>query len=141
MSIGASAMTAQRVRMNIISTNMANAQTTKTDEGGPYKRQDPVFEAVNAGKVDSFEDLLDPNYGTELKKVQVSSIHQDPNPPKRVFDPNHPDAGEDGYVEMPNITIMTEMVNMIAATRAYEANATVVNEAKNVALKALEIGR
>ena len=138
MEISSSGLTAQRLRMNILSSNLANAQTTRTPEGGPYKRKDVVF---TAQPVDEFGKYLDDAFGTQLDKVNVTSIHQDTNPPKRVFDPGNPDAGKDGYVEMPNIQVMTEMVNMIAATRSYEANTTALNEAKNMALKALEIGR
>ncbi len=138
MEISSSGLSAQRLRMNILSSNLANAQTTRTPEGGPYKRKDVVFEAK---PVDEFGKYLDDAFGTQLDKVNVTNIHEDKSAPKRVFDPGHPDAGKDGYVEMPNIQVMTEMVNMIAATRAYEANTTALNEAKNMALKALEIGR
>ncbi len=139
MDISASALAAQRVRMNTLSANLANAQTTRTDEGGPYKRRDVVFQSAPTGNV--FEDYLDETYGTQLQKVKVSDIHVDKAPARKVFDPSHPDADKTGYVEMPNVQVMTEMVNMIAATRAYEANATALNSAKQMAVKALEIGR
>ena len=138
MEISSSGLTAQRLRMNVLSSNLANAQTTRTEEGGPYKRKDVVFTASAA---DEFGRYLDDAYQTELQKVKVTDIHQDTNPPRRVYDPGHPDADKDGYVELPNIQVMTEMVNMIAATRSYEANTTALNEAKNMAVKALEIGR
>lgn len=140
MNISSSGLAAQRVRMNVLSSNLANAQTTRTADGkGPYKRKDAVFSATPTGN--PFEDFLDDSMNTQLKKVQVVNIHEDTKDPKLVFNPNHPDANDDGYVAMPNVQVMTEMVNMIAATRAYEANATALNEAKQMALKALEIGR
>ena len=141
MDISSSGLAAQRIRMNILSANLANAQTTRGGPGGgPYRRKDVVFSAVPAAK--PFENLiLDPNFGTQISKVKVADIHTDPSPPKRVFDPSNADADKDGYVEMPNIQPMTEMVNMITATRSYEANTTALNNAKQMAMKALEIGR
>lgn len=139
MEISASGLAAQRARMNILSANLANAQSTKGDEGGPYRRRDVVLSAVPQGS--EFEDYLDESYGTQAKKVQVVAIHKDTTAPRRVFDPSHPDADGQGYVSMPNIQVMTEMVNMIAATRAYEANVTAFNEAKTMASRALDIGR
>lgn len=139
MKISSSALAAQRTRMNILSTNLANAQTTRTPEGGAYRRQDVVFSAVPTGT--PFEDFLDDTLNTQLKKVRVVDIHKDMSDLKKVFNPKHKDADKDGYVEMPNVQVMSEMVNMIAATRAYEANATALNEAKSLAVKALEIGR
>ena len=139
MDISASGLAAQRLRMNVLSTNLANAQSTRGDDGGPYRRRDVVFQAVPTGE--KFEDFLNGTQGTELRRVQVSDIHQDNRDPRRVYDPGHPDADPQGYVSLPNVQVMTEMVNMIAATRAYEANATAVDDAKQMAVKALEIGR
>lgn len=141
MDISSSGLAAQRIRMNVLSSNLANAQTTRGEDGGPYKRRDVVFSAQPTGNM--FEDYLHETSGTgtELRKVEVVDIHKDTNAPKRVYDPAHPDADAEGYVEMPNIQVMSEMVNMIAATRAFEANATVLNDSKQMALKALEIGR
>ncbi len=139
MAISSSGLAAQRLRMNLLSTNLANAQTTRTPDGGPYKRQDVVFSAVPMGN--DFEDFLDNTHLTKLNKVEVVDIHQDQKPAKRIFNPTHADADKDGYVEMPNIEVMTEMVNMITATRAYEANATALNASKEMATKAIEIGR
>jgi flagellar basal-body rod protein FlgC len=139
MNISSSGLAAQRIRMNVLSTNLANASTTRTPEGGPYKRRDVVFSSLPTGN--PFEDYLDESWGTQLQKVRVVDIHKDKAPPRRVHDPSHPDADKDGYVQMPNIQVMTEMVNMITATRAYEANTTAINSAKQMALKALEIGR
>jgi flagellar basal-body rod protein FlgC len=138
MNISSSGLAAQRVRMNVLSSNLANANTTRTPEGGPYKREDVVFSATN---VSDFENLLDEDWGTELKKVQVVDIHKDTKAPRMVLDPSHPDANAEGYVAMPNIQTMTEMVNMIAATRAFEANTTALNSAKSMANTAIEIGR
>ena len=139
MTISSSGLAAQRMRMNILSSNLANAETTRTQEGGPYKRKDVVFTADAMGT--PFEDFLDGTFLTQLKQVRVTDIHEDQQDSKRVFEPNHPDADKNGYVEKPNVQVMTEMVNMIAATRAYEANATALNSAKDMAMKALEIGR
>ena len=125
--------------MNVLSSNLANAQSTRTEEGGPYKRKDVVFSAV--GVDGTFSDFLDSTMETQLKKPQVVDIHEDTKSPRTVFDPSHPDANEEGIVELPNIQVMNEMVNMITATRAYEANATALNESKQMAMKALEIGR
>ena len=140
MNISSSGLSAQRLRMNVLSANLANANTTRTPEGGPYKRQDVVFSAMPEGN-NPFESLLDQDYGTQLKKVNVTQIHQDTREPRRVHDPSHPDADKDGFVEMPNIQVMSEMVNMITATRSFEANTTALNAAKSMAMKALEIGR
>ncbi len=139
MNISSSGLAAQRVRMNVLSSNLANANTTRTPEGGPYKRQDVVFSANAVGN--EFEDFLDEDWGTQLKKVQVVDIHKDTKAPRRVLDPTNPDADANGYVNMPNIQVMTEMVNMIAATRAFEANTTALNAAKSMANTALEVGR
>lgn len=140
MNISSSGLAAQRVRMNVLSSNLANANTTRTPEGGPYKREDVVF-AANAASGNDFEGYLDEDWGTQLKKVQVIDIHKDTKAPRMVHDPSHPDANGDGYVAMPNIQVMTEMVNMIAATRAFEANTTALNSAKSMANTAIEIGR
>ena len=140
MNISSSGLAAQRLRMNVLSSNLANAQTTKVPgEDGPYRRQDVVFSAVAEGS--EFEDFLDEANQTKLSKVKVVDIHEDTRAPKEVYDPSHPDADERGIVKLPNIEAMSEMVNMIAATRAYEANTTALNNAKQMALKALEIGK
>ncbi len=141
MDISSSGLAAQRVRMNVLSANLANAQSTRGDEGGPYKRRDVVLSAVPTGNM--FEDYLNDTsgHGTELRKVQISAIHKDQKPPRHVYDPANPDADATGYVDLPNIQVMSEMVNMIAATRSFEANATALNDAKQMAMKALEIGR
>jgi len=140
LDIGASALTAQRLRMDIIAQNIANASTTRTSDGTPYRRKVTVFEerTLNA----PFSDYLTESSKDMFigKGVRVARIVEDNSPFKRVYDPGHPDADEAGYVNMPNVDIITEMVNMISATRAYEANVTAINSSKSMALKALEIG-
>ncbi|NMA64093.1 MAG: flagellar basal body rod protein FlgC [Syntrophomonadaceae bacterium] len=135
-----SGMTAQRLRMDVIASNLANINTTRTEAGGPYRRQLVIFEARNPRSGHSFKDVL----GQQLEGgagVRVKKIIEDQAPFKRVFDPAHPDAGDDGYVNMPNVNVVAEMVDMISATRAYEANVTALDATKGMALKALEIGR
>ena len=131
--ISASALKANRIRLNTISSNIANVETTSTPEGGPYKKKSVYFKT----KPISFKDELD----TSLQGVEVTKIIEDNEEPKRIYDPSHPDAGDDGYVAMPNISVIKEMVDMMSATRSYEANTTVIKSAKRMALKALEIGR
>jgi len=127
MDISASGMRAQRTRMNTISSNIANAHTTRTAEGGPYQRKDVVL------RENTFEN--------ELSSVEVEKIVNDTREGSRIFEPNNPDADENGYVTMPNVNIMEEMVNMIGSTRAFEANTTAIKAQKDMALKALAIGR
>jgi flagellar basal-body rod protein FlgC len=127
MDISASGMRAQRTRMNVISSNITNAQTTRTADGGPYRRRDVVL------RENSFEN--------ELSSVELEAIVDDPTPGKRVHEPGHPDADEQGYVTLPNVNLMEEMVNMMGASRAFEANTTAVRTQKDMAEKALAIGR
>ena len=134
----ASGLTAERLRMDVISNNIANVNTTRTAEGGPYRRQMVVF-APRTGTSPFGQVLAQQMDGGA--GVRVVGIVKDNAPLKMVFDPNHPDANPDGYVAMPNVNIVSEMVDMITATRAYEANVTAVNAAKSMAMKALEIGR
>ncbi len=134
----ASGMTAERLRMDVISNNIANANTTRTVEGGAYRRQMVVFEP-RSGQA-SFGEMLSRQIDAG-DGVRVTGITKDNAPLKLMYDPNHPDANRDGYVEMPNVNIVTEMVDMITASRAYEANVAAVNAAKSMAAKALDIGR
>ena len=141
MEISASGLSAQRTRLNIISQNLANAYTTRTAEGGPYRRQITVLSAAPfvshlTQAMDQPEYISDPRRG-----VLVDEVKTDPSPFKRVFDPHHPDADDEGYVNMPNVEVVTEMTNLINASRSYEANVTAVTATKNMAMKALEIGR
>jgi flagellar basal-body rod protein FlgC len=136
-TISASGLQAQRQRMNVISSNLANMQSTRTAEGGPYRRKEVIFSGAPV-QGPSFGGLL--NQATNrLQTVQVSAIVEDGREPKQVYDPGHPDADPQGFVTMPNINLMEEMVNLMSATRSYEANVTVLDAAKNMALKALEI--
>ncbi len=140
ITISASGLTAEKLRMDIISRNIANVNTTRTANGTPYRRQVAVFQEEDRPAV--FSDFLnDASRNLIGSGVKVSGIIEDKSPFKSVYDPGHPDADEKGYVKMPNIDIMTEMVNMISASRAYEANVTAINSAKGMAMKALEIGR
>jgi flagellar basal-body rod protein FlgC len=135
--IGASALKAHSLRLNTISSNLANVETTSTPEGGPYKKQSVFFQTKSL----SFQDQLNNQINGSVKGVEVSKIIEDKTPPRKVYDPSHPDAAEDGYVEMPNISVLEEMVDMMSATRSYQANVTSIKMAKRMALKALEIGR
>ncbi len=139
MNVSASALTAERLRMDVISKNIANANVTRTANGGPYRRAMVIFEASNGQK--PFSEYLNEASKTMVGGVKVSGIIEDTSPFKEVYDPSHPDANDDGYVKMPNVDIMAEMVDMITATRSYEANVTAMTNTKNMALKALEIGR
>ena len=130
MNISASGLEAQRVRMNIIAGNLANAQSTHSPEGGPYRRKDVVF-----------SEILNSMTGSEPGEVKVSEIIDDQRPFQVVYDPHHPDANAEGYVQLPNVNLLEEMVNMMSASRSYEANVTAINSAKSMAMKALEIGR
>ncbi|MCD6526680.1 MAG: flagellar basal body rod protein FlgC [Desulfuromonas sp.] len=137
LNISASALKAQRIRLDTISSNMANAETTRTPEGGPYKRKMVVFEPQQM----SFSDHLSAREKKALSGVRVSQIAVDNSEPRLVFDPAHPDANNEGYVAMPDIDILKETTDMMLATRAYEANITTIKSAKRMALKALEIGK
>ncbi len=140
MRIASSGMTAQRTRLNTISSNIANINTTVTPEGGPYRRKDVVFESMP--DVKNFGDILmstDPK--SEFQRVQVTDIQSDTKAPLMKYEPDHPDANPEGYVAYPNINLMEEMTNMIQASRAYEANVTALQASKDMALSSLEIGR
>lgn len=141
MEVSASGLSAQRTRLNIISQNLANAETTRTAEGGPYRRRVTVFSAQPF--VSHLQQAMDapPQQNDPRQGVLVNEISQDNSPFKKVYDPSHPDADADGYVLYPNVDVVTEMVNMVTASRSYEANVTAVSASKNMALKALEIAR
>ena len=139
MDTAASGLTAQRFRLDIISQNMANANTTRTEEGGPYKRQGVIFEQMD--NKDIFSGILDEKRKNGTNGVRVSRIVTDNTRGALVYDPAHPDADTEGYVEMPNVNIVDEMVNMISASRAYEANVTSFNTMKSMFTKTLEIGK
>jgi flagellar basal-body rod protein FlgC len=139
LHISSSGLSAQRVRMNVISSNLANANTTRTLQGGPYKRKDVVFAAQQGSG--PFQNMLKSQTDSTLSEVRVVGIITDPKPLQLKYDPQHPDANKQGYVTMPNVNIVEEMVNMISATRSYEASVAAINATKSMALKALEIGR
>ncbi|MBI5482873.1 MAG: flagellar basal body rod protein FlgC [Deltaproteobacteria bacterium] len=139
INVSSSALSAERTRMNLISSNLANASATRTAEGGPYKRKDAVFSATPMES--RFNRALDGATAQQVRQVEVSQIVEDQNPPRMQYDPGHPDADPQGYVAMPNVNVVEEMADMIGATRAYEANVTAVQAAKSMAMKTLEIGR
>lgn len=142
LNVSASGMTAERLRMDVIANNLANANTTHTDEGGPYRRKMVIFAPASGGS--SFADALAGAQGDSSNTgqgVQVQAIVPDNSPLKRIYEPGHPDADAQGYVSMPNVDTVTEMVDMMSATRAYEADVTAVNAVKAMAQKALEIGK
>jgi flagellar basal-body rod protein FlgC len=132
-------MSAQRMRMNTISSNIANINTTRTPEGGAYRRKDIVFEAIPEAK--SFGEILLNAPQKDVARVQVTDIISDRKAPLMKYEPDHPDANEDGYVAYPNINLMEEMANMIQATRAYEANVSAMHATKDMAMTSLELGR
>lgn len=136
MNISASGLTAQRLRMNVIAENVANMNTTRTAEGEAYRRKTVVLSQRSSPFSEHFKVAKNTGVG-----VEVIAIETDQSPLKLVYDPSHPDADPEGYVQMPNVDTAKEMVDMIAASRAYEANVTVLNAFKQMAMKALEIGR
>ncbi len=140
-NISSSALTAERLRMDTISQNIANANTTRTEDGTPYRRKTVVFQERQDTSFSQYlSDASKAQYNVG-GGVRVTAIVEDQTPFKEVYDPGHPDADENGIVQMPNVDVITEMVNMISATRAYEANVTALNASKSMANKALEIGK
>lgn len=138
MNISASGMTAQRLRMDIISQNIANVNTTRDENGNPYRRKAVVFSEKDATP---FQEVFLRTAGVMGNGVKVTRIIEDSKAMRKVFDPNHPDADVDGYVTYPNVNVVQEMTDLIDATRSYEANVTAFNATKNMALKGLEVGR
>lgn len=137
MDISASALTAQRVRMDVIAENLANINTTRTAEGEPYRRR---YVVMQQRQDQTFAGMLEQAKAkSNGNGVRVTEIREDQSPFKLDYNPEHPDANEDGYVQMPNVDLVVEMVDMMAATRSYEANITATNAIKSMALKALEI--
>lgn len=139
LKISSSGLTANKKRQAAISSNLANAQTTRTVEGGPYKPKEVVFasEPVN----ENFSDVLKNEINENVQGVEVKEIISSKRPPILKYEPNHPDANAEGYVAYPDINTVTEMANMMEAQRAYEANINAMNTAKSMAMKDLEIGR
>ncbi|HEX6989409.1 MAG TPA: flagellar basal body rod protein FlgC [Bacillota bacterium] len=138
LGVSASALTAERLRLETISENLANVYTTRTPSGDPYRRKMVAFATRDEGFGAILARLT--GRGEPARGVQVAGIYEDPRPFKRVYAPDHPDADADGYVELPNVDIVEEMVNLIAATRAYEANVTAFNTTKALIQSALTIG-
>jgi flagellar basal-body rod protein FlgC len=147
LRIGASALNAQRLRLDVISNNIANAETTRTVDGEPYQRQDVVFMPQGSNSSAFLPQFLAAQRSssvypdTEMGGVQTTAIVTDTTPGPQVYDPTHPDADKDGYVTYPNVNMVVEMTNMLSATRSYEAGLSVVEAAKRMALKALDIGK
>lgn len=139
-NINASGMTSQRYRMDVISENVANANTTRTEDGTPYRRKVVTFAEKNVNNT-SFSKVFGNAKSTYTGQgVKVDGLYEDTETEmNKVYDPSHPDADEDGYVTYPNVNIVMEMTNLIDASRAYEANATAFNASKNIALKGLEL--
>ncbi len=137
LEASASALTAERVRMEVASANLANANTTRTPEGGPYRRRVVFF----APLVEHLAASLAGGPVADRAGVVVAGIAEDPSPPRRVYDPGHPDADRDGFVALPNVNPVTEMADLMASARAYELNVVAFNTVKQVILKALELGR
>jgi len=129
LNVSASGMSAERLRMDVIASNLANANTTRGADGQPYRRQEVILQEKS------------PSFGEVLGGVMVAGIVDDPTPPRRVYDPGHPDADKNGYVTMPNGNPVTEMVDLITSCRGYEANVTAMNAAKQMFTKTFDVLR
>jgi flagellar basal-body rod protein FlgC len=127
LGISATGMTAERLRMDVIASNLANADTTKDVNGQPYRRREVLLQEAN------------PSFGQVLGGVQVAGIVSDPSPPRQVYDPGNPEANKQGYVSMPNVNPVSEMVDLITASRGYEANVTAMNAAKQMFTSTLNV--
>lgn len=139
MKISASGLSANRKRMEAISSNIANAEVTRTAEGGPYRPKEVVLGSEPARE--SFGEILEGELDAQTQTVHATEVISDNRPPILKYEPNHPDANEDGYVAYPDINVVKEMANMMSAQRAYESNISAINTTKSMAQKALEIGR
>lgn len=135
LQISGSGMSSQSARMNVIATNLANAEATRTPEGGPYKRKEVVFGSV------PFKEVLEGQNNSLISESKVMGVVEDTRAPQMKYDPGHPDADAQGYVALPNVNVIQEMVNMMLASRSYEANVTAVQATKDMAMRALEIGK
>ncbi len=136
LKISASGLRAQRVRMETIATNLANVHVTRTEDGGPYKKQSVVMTSADVSGA-TFKGVLD----RKMEGVDIEEIVESEKPFEKTYDPGHPDADENGYVTYPNVNVLEEMTDMVSATRSYEANVNVINTVKHMFQKALEIGR
>lgn len=143
LDTSATALTAQRLRMDVISQNMANVDTTRTEDGTPYKRKTVLFEEI--GQRSSFSNYLSNAMGANNASngygVRVSEIVTDDTEGSKTYDPTHPDADDNGYITNSNVNVVEEMVNMISANRSYEANITAMSTTKSMITKTLEIGK
>ncbi|MBN2808385.1 MAG: flagellar basal body rod protein FlgC [Deltaproteobacteria bacterium] len=139
VQISAGGMAAQRFRLNVIASNLANQNTTRTPEGGAYRRRDVVFQATPANVEEKNSAGLPTNTENPTMSVKVIDVITDPSPLVMKYEPGHPDANSDGYVAYPNINTFEEMVNMLSATRSYEANATIMKNAKEMADKTIDL--
>jgi len=139
MDISSSGMTAQRSRLNVISMNLANANTTRTDDGTTYRRKTVIFKTEPLDN--SFESQLQGSMDKKIYGVKATDVVSVSGDLKKTYDPTHPDADKDGYVSYPNVNLVEEMVSMLNANRSYEANASAIKASKDMALKALDIGR
>jgi flagellar basal-body rod protein FlgC len=139
LDMSASALSAERTHINIISMNLANAKTTRTPDGGPYRRRSVVTESI---EIDApFKKQMESALDRELRGVRVQAVAVDKRPPKMVYEPGHPDADENGFVTYPDINVVEEMAALMTAQRGYEANVTTVDSIKQMYNKALEINR
>ncbi|HMB30500.1 MAG TPA: flagellar basal body rod protein FlgC [Desulfohalobiaceae bacterium] len=136
MYINATALKAETTRLNTISANLANIDTTRTPEGGPYRKKSVVFRSAPM----NFEQSLEHSFNNQLQGVQVDKIVNSPEPLRKEYDPSHPDAGPEGYVEKPNIKLMEEVTDMKSAVHAYELNVTAIKTSQRMATQALKIG-
>ncbi len=139
LKISSSGLSANRKRMAAISSNIANAQVTRTAESGPYRPKEVVFGSEPVRN--SFSEILEGEIDAQAQSVHATEVISSNKPPKPKYDPTHPDADKKGFVYFPDVNVMTEMAEMISASRSYEANITAINTTKNMAMKALEIGR
>lgn len=139
LRISSSALGANQKRIGAINSNIANAQTTRTAEGGPYRRKEVVFGSEPARE--TFGEILEGELDAQAQAVHATEVISTDRPPILKYEPHHPDANEQGYVAYPDINVMEEMANMIQTTRSYEANINAMNATKRMAKKALEIGR
>ena len=139
MKISSSGLNVQRKRMEAISRNLANLETTRTPEGGPYLKKDILVTAVPMES--EFGSIFKNKLGDRLTKPQITEVVEDQTEPKMVYKPKHPDANNEGYVAMPNIDPMTEVVNMVTTQRSFDANVTAMNASKAMAVRAIDLGR
>ena len=139
IEVAGSGLAAERLRMDVTAGNLANAQTTQGANGQPYRRREVVLQEAQPGQ--SFGSILASASASPVNGVQVAGVVEDPSPPRKVYDPGHPDADAQGYVSMPNVNPVSEMVDLISASRSYEANVTSMQTAKTLFSKTLELLR